>query len=295
MNFGAGEQVSNKMDIDIDPKEESVAKAFFEEKKESEAKYQWLLDHGCKKDVARFLIAEPDELGRLFINHEIDLAFARNILSETVNYVNSGQGFFGQTPFRDAVFGGNFKISQLLSPYVKDETINHVEGGGDTVLFWACLHNRLDIVKLIINRCTKETVNTFKNDDGGWTPLTWACVNNNFEIVKLLLPRCTNETINKIIGHRKTTLTYAIIFSSLEIIKLLLQNSANFDEESKEILIKFKESPDKYNKRREVVEYFESKEYRDLREKFEKEKKERIEKVVDDVLGDMLVVLKKLL
>ena len=109
---------------------------------------------------------------------------------------------------------------------------------------------------MLINRCTKETINWATSDDG-WTPLTWACFNGNFEIVKLLLPRCTEETVNKVTNDGWSPLAYAMSSCSLEMVKLLIEAGAIVGVKCKHVLSVFKKNPDGKMGRREILNYFE--------------------------------------
>ncbi|MFC1841527.1 ankyrin repeat domain-containing protein [Candidatus Dependentiae bacterium] len=141
---------------------------------------------------------------------------------EVVNEVDGG----GLTPLSLACHKNNLEIVTLLLPKCTKVTINEADNYDQTPLYLACCNDNLEIATLLLPKCTKETINKANKSDQ--TPLFCACCNGNgdLKIVKLLLPHCTKETINKADNDGDTPLLSACWKGNLEIVELLLLNGA---------------------------------------------------------------------
>jgi FOG: Ankyrin repeat len=109
-----------------------------------------------------------------------------------------------------------------------------------------CLIDNIEIVKLLLPICTKETINIVYNYYNNFTPLYCACQNNNLEMVKLLLEFGAKESVNKadnFYGH--TPLYWACQYNNLEVVKLLLEYGANIDQKSLEKVAEYWLEPEK--------------------------------------------------
>jgi len=99
-----------------------------------------------------------------------------------------------------------------------------------TPLYRACYYQNLEIIKLIFNRCTINTINMVC--ERGLTALSNACLNNNLAAVQLLMSKCTIDTINKTDKYNATTLYRAVQNGNPDMVKLLLAYGANVDANS---------------------------------------------------------------
>ena len=78
---------------------------------------------------------------------------------------------------------GHKSIVTLLPE--KGASIESVDNGGRTPLWWAAWNGYEAVVKLLL----KRGANTEPKDNDGWTPLLWAVQNGHEAIVKLLLEK----------------------------------------------------------------------------------------------------------
>lgn len=85
-----------------------------------------------------------------------------------------------------------------------------------------------DITKLLLQHSTKETINK-QNNENGWTALIYACRNDDLNMVKLLLEKGAKDSINCETDHQMTAILFA--HCNLDITKLLLENGAIINDE----------------------------------------------------------------
>ena len=117
------------------------------------------------------------------------------------------------------------RIRELIE--VEGVDVNNVtDQDGNTPLCYAYKSiSNLEIIKLIFDKCTIDTINKANNHN--WTALHNACYSNNLAKVQLLIPKCTINTINKKTQDYFTPLSLALRDERLDVIRLLLANGAN--------------------------------------------------------------------
>ena len=117
-----------------------------------------------------------------------------------------------------SIFNGNLNFfKKILNKVEQFEKRNNVTLG-ITLLHFAILQEKIDIVKLLLN---KYNINTETNH--GYTFLHYAIFKKNIEIVKLLLDK-DDIDVNKCYNNGLSPLNCAIMVNSYEIVKLLLQH-----------------------------------------------------------------------
>ena len=95
---------------------------------------------------------------------------------------------------------------------------------GNTALNYAAIHNKLDIVKLLI----KADANIEKTNDDGQTPLYNAVDHGNIEIVKFLIDSGANINTAESISHHNP-LHLALSSYYFNIATLLINSGANLN------------------------------------------------------------------
>jgi len=95
---------------------------------------------------------------------------------------------------------------------------------GNTALNYAAIHNKLDIVKLLI----KADANIEKTNDDGQTPLYSAVLHGNIEIVKFLIDSGANINTAESISHHNP-LHLALSSYYFNIATLLINSGANLN------------------------------------------------------------------
>ena len=99
--------------------------------------------------------------------------------------------------------------------------VNIVDEYGRTALICACLNNKIEVVKLLLNANTD--VNIVAED--GRSALMWACAYGRTEIVKLLLE--VNADVNFVDEDGYTALMISCYNNNIEAVKLLLEANAD--------------------------------------------------------------------
>ena len=136
-----------------------------------------------------------------------------------VNQINEN----GQTPLHAACFFDSLKIVRLLLKKGAKKTINVQNKNGLTPLHWACEKNNLKTTELLLKNGATKSVDTPENNYG-MTPLFLACNKNNLKMATLLLQYGAN--VNHVNVNGETLLFLACYHSNLEVVKLLLKNGA---------------------------------------------------------------------
>lgn len=138
-----------------------------------------------------------------------------------------------QSVFKDAINvvikGDKNKLLTMLN--TKKININTQDTQGKTLLYYAAVNRRIDIVNLLLTRSANPNI----PDKYQWTPLMSACKNGDLEIARSLLKykaktnvlssACSVESN----GALWSPLMWASKIGSKDIILLLLQNKAKVD------------------------------------------------------------------
>ena len=110
---------------------------------------------------------------------------------------------------------------------IHPEWINSRDKFGMTPLFWACVDNNIDMVKLLLKH--GADINSEAKD--GTTPLSWAYSKNNTELVKLLIEHSAD--VNSKDKYGNSLLYQACDNKDIEIVKLLLEHDADVNIKNK--------------------------------------------------------------
>ncbi|KAI9024614.1 hypothetical protein DFJ74DRAFT_767175 [Hyaloraphidium curvatum] len=99
------------------------------------------------------------------------------------------------------------QLRKLLRPRITMPRIDvNVDDGvfGDSLLYWACLYNEKEIVRLLLKYGALLDVNqTHERDRGGLTPLQLVCAAGKWELYRLLIGHSDNERLAKAARKRE--------------------------------------------------------------------------------------------
>ena len=132
------------------------------------------------------------------------------------------------TPLELACIYNKFDIVKLLIE--KGANINILNNIGQTVLFTACLNNNFQIVNILIKKGIN--INIIDTIDGG-TALFYACMykgdnkTTNLNIVKLLIKYSAD--VNQLDHKGESALFYACVNGNINIIQFLIEQNANIN------------------------------------------------------------------
>lgn len=145
-------------------------------------------------------------------SYVIDLLLKTNI---AVN----GQDEQKRTPLHWASALGKKELCEMLltRPKLPRANIHAIENKSKTPLHLAVIHNREDIVDLLIHYGADVTAKS----DGGWTPLHNACQQGSVKVVKMLLAAGAN--INARVLKGSTPLHEASLAGHLDVVTALLE------------------------------------------------------------------------
>ena len=136
--------------------------------------------------------------------------------------------FLGQTE-------SHLSVIKLLLERCQEADVNAIDNGGITALAYACQHNHVPVIKLLIERgahdCEHSTEPPITLPDSSYscrkTALMCACEKGHLEVVSLLLHQTNPISDVHVRGkHDKTALIYACENGSYEIISLLFEHDA---------------------------------------------------------------------
>lgn len=105
--------------------------------------------------------------------------------------------------------------------------ISCVDSFGKSALIYACEHQLLEVVKLILNFGINVNVNLI--DNSGLAAIYYAARNNNLEIVKMLAPRCTSQAVNSHDADGATAVVFAVAHNNYQMTTALLAANARLD------------------------------------------------------------------
>jgi uncharacterized protein len=128
-------------------------------------------------------------------------------------------GILSQTAARGNLSTIRSVLDEGMDPNARDSS-------GATLLHYAVLHNRADLVELLLEH--KADVNapvTAPGVETGATPLIYAAVRENLPVTKLLIDRGAHVDASYRSGT--TALHIAAGYGATELVRLLLQNAAN--------------------------------------------------------------------
>jgi ankyrin repeat protein len=83
--------------------------------------------------------------------------------------------------------GDSAAVRCLLDHPSAPATINHVDEGGRTAVWWASFRGRVDVLRALLEKGADHTI----ADEHGRTPMTFAKQNNHPECVEALKVRCS--------------------------------------------------------------------------------------------------------
>lgn len=138
--------------------------------------------------------------------------------------------YLGKTPIFFAIENGNVEIVKMLLNYCSKEFITMPsEYRGKTMLSYACEKDKMDIVQVFMEKFAQESIEMI--DCESKSPLYWACKNDNLELVKLLLKKGVTKSIDMVGSHgvKEADLMpiwWACKNNNKESVKLLLEKTS---------------------------------------------------------------------
>ena len=125
----------------------------------------------------------------------------------------------------NGISGANYRYKIYSNIFLKYE-IKNKNIHGNNLLFYACIHNKLNMVKYLIKN--GAVINEHYIDAGGWTPLIAASAQGHIKIVELLIEN--NADINATDNNEYNALWYALKNNHLEVAKLLIKKGILINE-----------------------------------------------------------------
>lgn len=128
---------------------------------------------------------------------------------------------YGNTFISTACLFDRIEIVKTLINIENFNTINDKNYFGDSPFLYACQFGYVEIVKTIMNIDSFNSLN--EPDSYGNTPFILACKCENFDIVNLLLMMKDFDGLNKKNNFGSTPFTFACQYGYIDIAKLLIQ------------------------------------------------------------------------
>lgn len=120
------------------------------------------------------------------------------------------------------------EVGNALIEIKKGADVNQTDKDGRSLLYWACLLNKLEIAKLLI----ENAADVNQTDKDGKTLLSLVCLLNKPEIAKFLLEN--GADVNQVDKDGNTLLFWACVTNKLEIAKLLIENGADVNQTNRD-------------------------------------------------------------
>ena len=123
---------------------------------------------------------------------------------------------------------GALKLMQLFLHTECD--FNQVMPGFGTPLHFACMHDNMEMVKLMILSSRKFGIDLNARTTTGSTPFRVAALTGKIQIVKLMIQLSTEFDIdlNAGSGHGRTLFHDVVNYGDFEVVKLLIESSKEF-------------------------------------------------------------------
>ena len=121
----------------------------------------------------------------------------------------------------DAIGTGNAEVNALLAqPEANAETLNAQDNGGRTVLMWAVMYGKVEVVNALLGLRDGEgnlLIDVNIKDNGGRTALILAVIERNAEVVNALLAHLVDINVKD--NEGLTALMHAKFGDNIKIVR----------------------------------------------------------------------------